>query len=198
MLTRTTRTFALAAAALFLCPAAAWAHPGHDGTSFGDGLAHPLTGLDHAIAMVAVGLWSAQMGGRARWALPAAFIGVMLAGGALGASGAALPLSDTWIAVSVLIVGALIAAAARLPMAAALPIVGAFALAHGFAHGAEKAHDASFAVYAAGFAASTALLHGVGIAAASWVPAAARSRVVRGAGLAFAAAGAALLVAAAL
>ena len=113
--------------------------------------------------MVAVGLWAAQLGGRARWLVPASFVGVMTLGGALGMAGAGLPLAERGIAASVLILGVLIAATVRLPLAASAALVGIFALCHGHAHGIEMPGTAAGLSYALGFAGCTALLHALGL-----------------------------------
>lgn len=165
MNTQTTKTFkASLLAALAFAPMLAQAHPGHGATnSFASGFGHPLFGLDHVLAMVAVGLWAAQMGGRSLWAVPATFVGVMTVGGALGMAGLPLPMVETGILVSVLVLGLLIAAAARLPLAASMVVVGLFALFHGHAHGTEIPMAASGLTYAAGFVLATAGLHACGI-----------------------------------
>jgi urease accessory protein len=151
--------------ALFaLAPLMAQAHPGHGpANSFASGLNHPLSGWDHILAMVAVGLWAAQMGGRSLWAVPAAFVSLMTVGGALGMLGVPLPMVETGILVSVLALGMLIVAAARLPLAVSMGIVGVFALFHGHAHGTEIPAAASGLNYALGFVLGTALLHACGI-----------------------------------
>jgi len=122
-----------------------------------------LLGLDHVLAMVAVGLWAAQIGGRSRWALPAAFVALMTAGGALGMAGVHLPMVETGILLSVLVLGAVIAAALRPPMAVGMALVGMFALFHGHAHGSEIPAAASGIAYATGFILATAALHGCGV-----------------------------------
>jgi urease accessory protein len=162
---RTTSKSLGAVAALTLLPTLAHAHPGHDAAGFAQGFAHPLLGLDHILAMLAVGLWAVQLGGRALWIVPASFVGAMVLGGALGSSGFALPFVEQSILASVLILGVLIAAAARLPLAASAVIVGAFSIFHGFAHGAEMPGAGSAVTYGLGFVAATALLHAAGIAA---------------------------------
>jgi len=151
---------------LLLLPSLAQAHPGMPGHAHGftNGLAHPLTGLDHLCAMVAVGLWAAQRSGRALWLVPLVFISVMAVGGMLGMSGFQLPMAETGIVASVLILGVLITAAVRLPLAMSVLIVGVFALFHGFAHGAEMPETASGLNYALGFIVATACLHLCGIA----------------------------------
>ncbi len=156
---------------LFLLPSLAQAHPGMPGHTHGfeNGLLHPLTGLDHICAMVAVGLWAAQRGGRALWLVPATFVSVMILGGVLGMGAAQIPFVEQGIAASVLVLGIFIAAAVRLPLAASMAIVALFALFHGYAHGAEMPATASGLNYGIGFIAATASLHlcgiGLGVAA---------------------------------
>jgi urease accessory protein len=163
---RLSRLATLAASA-FVFPALAHAHPGHEGHEltwdFGAGFAHPLSGLDHLLAMVAVGLWAAQLGGRARWLVPAAFVGVMALGGALGSTGLTVPGVEQGIAASVLVLGLLVAAAARPPVAAGMALAGGFAVFHGVAHGAEMPASAGGLGYGAGFVLATALLHAAGV-----------------------------------
>jgi len=139
------------------------AHPGHNVAGFAPGLAHPFSGLDHILAMIAVGLWAAQIGGRARWAVPATFVGAMTLGGLLGMAGIPVPFVEQGVLVSVFLLGLLIAFAVRLPLAATAPLVGAFALCHGYAHGAEAPQNASAFIYALGFVVATASLHAIGI-----------------------------------
>jgi urease accessory protein len=160
----TTKLFRALVITLALSPALAHAHPGHEVSGFVPGVEHPLMGLDHLLAMIAVGLWAAQLGGRARWAVPASFVGVMSLGGALAMSGWTLPGVEQGILASVLVLGVLVAAAVRLPVAASASLVGAFALFHGFAHGAKMPPNASGLAYGAGFALATAALHALGLA----------------------------------
>jgi len=134
--------------------------PTHD---LAHGFLHPLGGLDHVLAMVAVGLYAAQLGGRALWLLPAAFVGTMIAGGLLGTAGVPVPLVEQGIGLSVVAMGLAIALGLRLPTAAATALVAAFALVHGHAHGTEGAELASFLSYAVGFVAATTILHAAGI-----------------------------------
>lgn len=169
----------------------AQAHPLHAGGSLFAGFAHPLLGPDHLLAMIAVGAWSAQLGGRARYALPLTFVSIMAVGAALAVNGVALPSVEAGIAASLLALGLLVAFAARLPLAAGMALVAAFALFHGHAHGAELPAMASAATFAAGFAVATALLHGAGIAFAQL----ARAHAVRIAGAAVAITGVGLLAA---
>ncbi|MFN0136605.1 MAG: HupE/UreJ family protein [Phycisphaerae bacterium] len=130
---------------------------------FGAGLAHPLTGLDHALAMLAVGLWAAQLGGRALWAVPAAFVAMMIVGAGLSQAGLQLPMVESGIVASIVVVGLCVAIALRPPVAAAAVSVALFAMFHGHAHGSELPFGASAATYAGGFAISTALIHAAGI-----------------------------------
>jgi urease accessory protein len=147
-----------------LMPVLAQAHPFHGvAQGFTGGLSHPLTGLDHILAMVAVGLWAAQLGGRCRWAIPATFVGLMTVGGALGMAGVPMPGVESGIAASVLVLGVLIAAAVRLPMFAGMALVGLFAIFHGHAHGTEIPVAASGLSYAAGFVLATIALHACGV-----------------------------------
>ena len=175
--------------------APAIAHTGAEhALSFASGFAHPWTGLDHMLAMVAVGLWAGLNGGRALWAWPAAFVGVMLLGGALGMAGVGLPMAEAGILASVMVLGLLVLAAVQLPAAAGAILVAAFALLHGHAHGAELPTGAAAATYAAGFAIATAILHAIGIGVASLAKAPNGRLLVRGAGALVAAAGVALAV----
>ena len=184
-----------AAAILVLLPGVALAHPGHDG-GFAHGVMHPLGGLDHVLAMVAVGLYAALLGGRALWLVPATFVGTMALGGALGAAGYPLPYTEVGIALSVVALGLAVALRVSLPTLAAMALVGAFAIFHGHAHGSEMPADASGFSYAAGFMLATALLHGAGIAlglAAGRLSERGGRRVAQAAGGAMAVAGLALL-----
>jgi urease accessory protein len=148
-----------------LLPIVAQAHPGHGpANSFASGLNHPFHGLDHILAMVAVGLWAVQLGGRSLWAVPVTFVSLMTVGGALGMMGVHVPMVETGIMVSVLVMGLLITTAARLPLAASMGLVGLFAIFHGFAHGTEIPLAASGFSYGFGFVLATAMLHACGIA----------------------------------
>jgi urease accessory protein len=156
---------AAGAALGLLAASAAQAHTGVGPTAgFGAGIAHPVMGADHLLAMVAVGLWAALMGGRAMWLVPAAFVAVMAAGGLLAAAAVGLPAVELTIVASVIALGALVAFRVRVPVAAGMAVAGAFALFHGWAHGAEMPIGAGGLLYFAGFAAATAALHGVGLA----------------------------------
>jgi urease accessory protein len=154
----------IAAASLAFAPAAAFAHPGHDGASLASGFLHPLGGVDHIIAMVAVGLLAARLGGRAVWLVPASFVATMAVAGLAGAMGVGLPYVETGIAVSVVVLAAVAVLGTAMPVAVAMGLVAFFAVFHGYAHGAEMPETMSGLAYGAGFVAATALLHGVGIA----------------------------------
>jgi len=142
---------------LLLLPAVALAHPSHAA-----GFVHPFVGLDHLLAMITVGLWAAQLGGRWTWAVPLAFVGSMLVGGALGFAGLHLHFVEPMIAASVLILGLAVSLRVRLRWSA-LALVGAFAVFHGVAHATEMPADASTLIYALGFVSATALLHAAGV-----------------------------------
>jgi urease accessory protein len=133
--------------------------------SMAEGFAHPFTGFDHLLAMLAVGLWAGLNGGRALWAWPAAFVTLMLAGAGLGLAHVSVPLVETGILASVVLLGVAVAAAVRAPAAVGAVVIGAFAVLHGYAHGAELPAGASATGYMAGFALATALLHSIGLTA---------------------------------
>jgi urease accessory protein len=156
---------ALLASLLTLLSTPASAHLlGMHGAGFEQGVAHPFTGLDHLLAMLAVGMWAAQQGGRALWGIPLAFVAMMTLGGALALTGMQMPMVETGIATSVLVLGLLVTFSARLPLAAGATLAGVFALFHGYAHGTEIPQAASPVAYALGFVLATAALHGIGIA----------------------------------
>ena len=158
----------LCLSAILLLAAAmpAYAHVGIGTTSsFMAGFMHPLSGLDHMTVMIAVGLWAALKGGKAIWAWPAAFVGVMVVGGAFGMLHMPLPFVEPGILASVVALGLLVALAVDLPVSAGVAIIALFALFHGHAHGTEVPESAGGLEYMAGFAITTALLHAVGIAA---------------------------------
>jgi urease accessory protein len=189
----------LLAAALVLVPTAASAHPGlphsHD---FIDGFSHPLGGIDHVLAMIAVGLLAVQLGGRALWSVPAAFVVTMAAAGAAGMVGIALPHVELGIALSVLVLGAMVALRVGVSVVIAMATVALFAVFHGYSHGIEMpaGEGATALLYGAGFIAATALLHGVGIAAGFLIARAPQgARIAQVAGGAMTLAGTALLIA---
>lgn len=181
--------FAPVLAAALLLPGAALAHTGHGSVDgLAHGFAHPFGGLDHLLAMFAVGLLAVRIGGRALWLVPAAFVGTMALGGVAGFEGLDLPFVEIAIALSVVAIGVAVAAGYVPPTAAAAAFVGFFALFHGFAHGAELPEGANGFSYAIGFLVATALLHAAGIAAGLAGP-----RLVRAGGVAVALAGLALV-----
>lgn len=158
-----------------LAPSAAWAHEGHaGGGGFYSGLAHPLTGIDHMIAMLLVGVWAGVLAPRSRWtmALPASFLGAMLAGffasAAIGGG-----LTEPLILLSLVALGAIAALRFRAPVPLAMAVVAVFGFAHGLAHGFETPSGAFPALFAAGFALATAILHGLGLWLVRVLPAAA-------------------------
>jgi len=175
--------FGVPVLALLLVPSITHAHVGSgEMGGFLHGVSHPLTGIDHLCAMIAVGLWAAQTGGRAIWAVPLAFVSVMLLGGAFGMAGVHLSFAEVGIALSALSLGVFIAAAVRLPLPVSILVVGLSALCHGHAHGAEMPASASALGYACGFALATALLHIVGIGLGVGIEKIASARFVRFAG----------------
>lgn len=148
-----------------LLPATASAHTETGALGgFVSGFTHPLTGLDHMVAMVAVGLWGAFLGGRAMWMLPVVFPVVMAFGGALGVLGVPFPAVETGIAVSGVVLGLMVAFAVKPPLWVAALIVGLFGMFHGHAHGTELPATANALAYSVGFVVSTGLLHLSGIA----------------------------------
>ncbi len=160
----TFKVFGLAIATLLALGAPAEAHTGVGiAGGLGAGFAHPLFGLDHLLAMVSVGALGAVIGGVALWALPATFMGVMVAGGLLAFAGIELPGVELGIAASLVVFGALLAARIGLPVMLSVAIAAVFALFHGHAHGNEVPEMASPAAYVLGFVAATGLLHLVGI-----------------------------------
>lgn len=163
---RRTLTLVSIGMATALWPAAAMAHPGHEAfaSSFLAGALHPLSGFDHLAAMLMVGLWAGIAARRHIWAPPAAFVGFMLAGFAFGRSGGTLPLAESLILVSLVVLGLALCFAARVPLGVAVAIIALFAFAHGQVHGMELPQGAVAWRFAAGFGLTTALLHGIGIA----------------------------------
>jgi urease accessory protein len=142
-------------------PAFAHLDPAEHG-SFAAGFSHPLFGLDHVLAMVAVGLWAAIQGGRALWLVPAAFVGTMAVGFAAAIAGVPLPLVEPVILASVIFIGIAVALALPVPTAAVAALVGFFAFFHGHAHGGELGAAGAWE-FAIGFILATAVLHAVGI-----------------------------------
>ena len=160
----TTMAVTLGTAGL-LAPLSALAHV-ESGAAGGllSGLSHPVSGLDHVLAMVAVGIWGAQLGRPAIWVLPVVFPLLMALGGFAGLVGWDLPAIEVGIALSAVVLGGLILGQARLPLAIAILIVAVFAVFHGHAHGTEMAPDQDAMLYSIGFVIATGLLHAAGIA----------------------------------
>ena len=153
---------ALSIACLMASPA--WAHdPSGMAGGFLSGLKHPVSGLDHLLAMFAVGLWGAYLGRPLVVALPVIFPAVMVLGGLLGIAGVPIPPVEVGIALSVFLLGAAIAAAYRAPVWLACALVGVFGLFHGYAHGQELPTAADPVAYGLGFVLATGALHGAGI-----------------------------------
>jgi urease accessory protein len=159
------RVFLALGLSLFATSAHAHGLPG-DPASVAAGFAHPFLGLDHMLAMIAVGLWSALAGGLARWMWPASFVALMTSGYALGLGGAPLPWIDHAVLASLVALGLSVALAVRLPPALGALVVGLFALFHGHAHGAEAPLGDPW-LYAVGVLLATATLHGIGLALGS-------------------------------
>jgi len=181
---------ALAGAALLLATPA-WAHVQQgQAAGFLAGLRHPVSGLDHILAMVAVGLWGAQLGAPAIWLLPVTFPVVMAFGGFLGLLGVALPGVEIGIAASGILLGGMVAREARPPLWLAAALVGFFAVFHGHAHGTELPAGQSGLLYSMGFVTATGALHGLGIAIGEMHRWGWGRRALRLAGLGVAAAGA--------
>ena len=161
---------ALIALLTILLPTAALAHPGHgDTVGLAYGFMHPILGLDHVLAMVAVGVFAFVLGGRALWLVPASFVGMMAAGFLLGAAQVEVPFVELGIALSSVVIGGAAAMGRPMPVAAAAALVGVFAVFHGHAHGAEMPANAAGFEYAVGFMLATALLHLSGIGGAMGV-----------------------------
>ena len=159
-----TRRMALVLSLMMTFVPAARAHvEGGGAGSLLSGLLHPVTGLDHVVAMVAVGLWGAVLGAPALWILPLAFPMVMAFGGLMGMLGLPLPGVEIGIAVSGMVLGLLVALDRRLPLTPAAALVAVFALFHGYAHGRELPDGADALLFSLAFVASTGLLHLLGI-----------------------------------
>ena len=181
-------------AAIVQFPETAFAHvEGEAISGFFSGLSHPVSGWDHILAMIAVGLWGALLGPPALWILPIAFPIAMAAGGMLGLLGIPLPWVEIGIAASSIVLGLFIVTNMRLSLAVAIPLVMIFALFHGHAHGTELPQAADPLAYSAGFVLATGLLHLAGIGVGNLVRWPAGRIIVRAAGMVIAAVGAAFL-----
>jgi urease accessory protein len=147
-----------------LTPSIAAAHVGlGEANSIAHGLMHPVSGIDHVLAMLAVGLFAAHLGGRALWLVPSSFVAMMAFGGLLGMAGIGLPYVEIAIGLSVVVLGIVVATRVHPPVAIAIALVGFFAIFHGHAHSTEMPQTASGLAYGAGFVIATALLHAIGI-----------------------------------
>ncbi len=188
------RSTQIAALLLAICAASpAFAHTGGVIGGLQSGLLHPITGLDHVVAMAAVGLWGGILGGAAIWQLPVIFPIVMAFAGALGALGVPLPGIEAGIALSGIVLGCMVLFMVRPPIAIAAAIVGIFAVFHGHAHGTELPEAANPISYAIGFVVATGALHLVGIAFGQLIKWPSGKIAVRAAGAGIAVAGAAFL-----
>jgi urease accessory protein len=187
------RGFAALALSVMAAPAMAHLDPAAHG-SVAAGFSHPVFGADHVLAMVAVGLWAAMLGGRAIWAVPTAFVGAMAFGFVLSLLGLPLPMVEPLILASVILLGVLVALAVRPPMAAGMAVVAVLAVFHGHAHGTEMGGAGAMA-YLAGFASATVLLHAAGLALGLGLARLSQSMALRGMGGFVAAIGAWLAVA---
>lgn len=153
------------AVVLFALPGLAFAHNGDASHShFAAGVLHPLSGLDHLLAMVAVGCFAASLGGKALWQLPTAFVAAMLIGGAIGMAGLALPAIEPMIVASSVVIGLALAIRGQMPTLWAAGLCASFAIFHGAAHGLEMPAAGSAFAYAVGFSLATAALHLAGLA----------------------------------
>ncbi len=158
---------ALIAFLLILVPTAAFAHPGHEHIpGLLSGFMHPVGGLDHVLAMVAVGVFAYVLGGRSLWLVPLSFVAMMVVGFGLGAAQIEVPFVELGIALSSVVIGGAAALGRPMPVAGAAALVGVFAVFHGHAHGAEMPANAAGFEYAVGFTLATAALHLAGIGAA--------------------------------
>jgi urease accessory protein len=149
----------------FVLPLSAAAHSAlNSAAGFAHGFAHPFAGIDHVLAMLAVGVFAANLGGRALWAVPLTFMGLMIIGGMLGVVGVGIPGVEFAIALSLIVLGFVVAVPGQWPLTAATAPVGIFAVFHGHAHGTEMMETVSAAEYGLGFVLATGILHLVGIA----------------------------------
>jgi urease accessory protein len=183
--------------AITLAPSLAHAHPClgvcHP-DSLRAGFDHPFGGLDHLLVMFGVGLWAAQLGDRAVWAMPLAFMSAMMGGGMLGVIGTPLPFVELGILGSLIVIGVAVAVAWRIHLAAGIGLVAAFALFHGYAHGSEMPESIAGLGYGLGFFAATALLHAAGVATGLALPHFRRQALTQGMGAAISAAGVVLML----
>jgi urease accessory protein len=163
MKTKTSLFLSVLVSYILILPVAEAHTFGAEGVGLVAGFVHPFMGMDHLLAMIAVGIWAWQLGGRAVWFVPVTFVSMMSIAATFGLSGFSLPIIEPAIACSLLILGLLILGAVRLPLITSVCLVGFFAIFHGYAHGLELPQTASPALYGIGFILATALLHGLGI-----------------------------------
>ncbi len=181
--------------AAFVAEVSLLAHTGVGNISgFSAGFSHPVGGADHILAMFAVGLWAAQMGSKALWAVPLSFITMMIVGAVLGVQGVNIPFIENGILASVLVLGAMVGFGVKMPVGFSSAIVGLFAVFHGAAHGLEMPLNVGGVEYAAGFILATAMLHAAGITLGSIMHKIAQSKISRIAGGSIAVAGLALAI----
>jgi len=188
-----TRSITALALTLIAAPAMAHVDPAEHG-SVAAGFTHPIFGTDHVLAMIAVGLWAAMLGGRTAWAVPAAFVGAMALGFGLSLIGLPLPVVEPLILASVIVMGLLVALAVKVPMTTGIAVVAVLAVFHGHAHGSEMGGAGPLA-YLAGFVGATALLHMTGVALGLGLARFSQGTVLRGLGGAVATLGAWLALA---
>ena len=160
-----TKKIFLSAIALMAMTGLAQAHTGHGAAGFMHGFIHPFTGYDHIIAMVAVGLFAAIIGGRARYLVPISFVTMMMVGAAWAMAGFTMPFVEAGITASMFVLGGVVLLRWHAPVALAMALCGFFAVFHGFAHGAEMPIEATGFEYGAGFVFAAIILHTIGLAA---------------------------------
>jgi len=163
MKSRLATLLSLSITMLAYIPTAGAHNIGAEGAGFITGLTHPFMGLDHLLAMIAVGIWAAQTGGNAVWRLPLSFVVMMAVAALISASGFNIPVLEPLIAGSVVLLGLMVVFAVRLPVNLSMLIVGLFAVVHGYAHGLEMPQASSAILYGSGFVLATSLLHLIGI-----------------------------------
>jgi urease accessory protein len=153
------------AATLIAMTGLAEAHAGHSTAGFAYGFAHPFTGIDHIVTMVAVGLFAAMLGGKSRYLVPISFVAMMIAGAVLAFNGFALPFAETGIVASIIVLSAAVVLRWNVSVSLAMGLCGFFAVFHGFAHGAEMPYNLNGFEYGAGFTTATIMLQAAGLAA---------------------------------
>jgi urease accessory protein len=182
----------LSLVALLAAPMVAQAHPGHGPYSFAGGFLHPFTGVDHLLAMLAVGMWSARLGGHARWSMPLMFVAMLAVGAGAAVSGVSLPLVESGIAASLVVFGLALSFSRPLGLKSSLALVGLFAVFHGYAHGQEMPESASGLLFGCGFILASLSLQATGL----WIGlrASGKNGLLRVVGASIAGAGVLLLI----